>query len=122
MSIATNGPQENAPSTEASAVPNTTGTAAAVRLNGRESLNHSAATDRRGSATRRPARAPRGSRTEIPYIFSTHGRPSLTAPPPQCRPNAGTASNGAQGLEPGAPTAGRSPEAHHLESEDRRLG
>src|ERR671917_2122045 len=84
-SIATNGPQENAPSTEASAVPNTTGTAAAVRLNGRESLNHSAAADRRESATRRPARVPREPPADIPEIVPAHDRPSLTAPSPQFR-------------------------------------
>ena len=85
MSIATNGLQENVPSTEASADPKTTGTAAAVRLNGRESLNHSANADRRGSATRRPARALREPLTAMLEIVSTHGRPSLTAPSPQFR-------------------------------------
>src|SRR4028119_2531556 len=85
-SIATNGPQENAPSNEASAVPNSTGTAAAVRLNGRESLNHSANADRRGSATRRPPRVPREPRTALPAIVSKHDRPSFTAAPPQLRP------------------------------------
>src|SRR5688500_7737717 len=40
-SIARNGPHANAPSASASAVPKSTGTADAVRLNGRASLNHS---------------------------------------------------------------------------------
>src|SRR4028118_342530 len=84
-SIATKGPHENAPSTEASAVPNSTGTAAAVRLTGRESLNHSANADRRGSATRSPTRVPREPPTAIPEIVSKHDRPSLTAPSPQLR-------------------------------------
>src|SRR5918998_5574808 len=85
ISIATNGPHENAPSTEASAVPKTTGTAAAVRLNGRESLNHSAATDRQESATRRPFHPSRYPRASMPKIVSSHDRPSLTAPPRQFR-------------------------------------
>src|SRR5918997_6367289 len=71
-SIATKGPQEKAPSTEASAVPKITGIAAAVRLNGRESLNHSAAVDRKESTTRPPSRQP-----------TSHDRPSVPAPTEQ---------------------------------------
>src|SRR5829696_1651917 len=44
--IARKGPQVNAPSLYASAVPKSTGTAAAVRLNGLASRNHSARTCR----------------------------------------------------------------------------
>src|SRR5918998_24873 len=47
-SIARNGPQANAPSPSASAVPKSTGTADAVRLKGRASLNHSATMGRWG--------------------------------------------------------------------------
>src|ERR687894_1434402 len=49
-SIATKGPHANAPSVSASAVPKSTGTADAVRLNGRASLNHSPRTARQGLA------------------------------------------------------------------------
>src|SRR3712207_9085993 len=47
-SIARNGPQANAPSLNASAVPKNTGTAEAVRLKGRASRNHSAKWGRPG--------------------------------------------------------------------------
>src|ERR671926_1542512 len=48
-SMATKGPQANAPSLNASAVPNSTGTAAAVRLKGLARRNHSLKTRRLGA-------------------------------------------------------------------------
>src|SRR5215204_3497338 len=47
-SMATKGPQANTPSLKASAVPNSTGTAAAVRLKGLARRNHSLKTCRLG--------------------------------------------------------------------------
>jgi hypothetical protein len=73
-SIATKGHHENAPSAQASAVPKNTGTAAAVRLKGRESLNHSASTGLRDSVTPHPPKLDQISR---------HTRPSVPALPPQ---------------------------------------
>src|SRR5918995_5038974 len=48
-SMATKGPQANAPSLKASAVPNSTGTADAVRLKGLARRNHSLKTCRLGA-------------------------------------------------------------------------
>src|SRR5918998_6774601 len=75
-SIARNGPHANAPSVSASAVPKSTGTADAVRLNGRASLNHSPSTARQGLTAfiGPPARTPPRS------LFSGSGHnPFLTA-------------------------------------------